>query len=160
MKMLRTCFSTAPFADDEALGDREFECPSAISASTSRSRGVRSSSDVGAAAAAEQLRDDLGVDRRAAGSDAPRGGKELVDVGHAVLQQVADAAAAAAQQIGGVALLDVLAEDQNRDLGLAAAQLDRGAHALVGLRRWHPHVDDREVGPMLIRGASSAVARR
>ena len=71
------------------------------------------------------------------------------DVGDAVLEQVADAALLAGQQVAGVALLDVLGEDQHRRAGHALARLDRGADALVGERRREPDVDEREVGPVL-----------
>jgi hypothetical protein len=37
------------------------------------------------------------------------------------------------------------AEGQDRHVGLAPAQLDRRADALVGLGRRHPNIDDREV---------------
>ena len=43
------------------------------------------------ALAAEELLDDLRVDRGAAASDAPHGLEEVVDLEHAVLQQVAEA---------------------------------------------------------------------
>ena len=50
-------------------------------------------------AAAEELRDDLGVERGAAGGDALHRVDELAHVGDAVLEQVADAAAAVGQQL-------------------------------------------------------------
>ena len=52
-----------------------------------------------AAAPADEQRDDLGVERRAALADAPHGGGELVDVGDAVLEQVADALGALGEQL-------------------------------------------------------------
>ena len=109
-------------------------------------------------AAAEQLGDDLGVDHGAAGGDARRGGDEVLHVGDAVLEQVADAARAARQQVRRVALLDVLAEDQDRGVGPAAPCLDGGADALVGLRRRHPHVDDRQVGLVLVERGEQRLA--
>ena len=48
--------------------------------------------------------------------------------------------------------LDILREQQNGEIRLLGAQLDRGARALVGLRRRHAHVDDRELGPELAHG--------
>ena len=80
-----------------------------------------------ALAAAEQLGDDLGVERGAAGGDAPQRRRGTRDVGDAVLEQVADALAAAAEQVGGVALLDVLAEDEDRHVGVAARGSRRAA---------------------------------
>ena len=44
MKMFETCFSTAPSVTTSSSAMATFERPSAISASTSRSRGVSSSS--------------------------------------------------------------------------------------------------------------------
>ena len=66
-----------------------FERPSAMSARTSRSRGVSESSGP-RAAAGQQLRDDLGVEDRAAGRDPVDGVDEVGHVGHALLEQVAD----------------------------------------------------------------------
>ena len=59
--------------------------------STSRSRGVSRSSGAAAARAGEQLGDDLGVERGAAGADPAHVDEEVGDVGDAVLEQVADA---------------------------------------------------------------------
>ena len=42
--------------------------------------------------------------------------------------------------------LDVLGEDQDSDLRVAPPNLLGGAQALVGVRRWHPNVDDRDIG--------------
>ena len=66
------------------------------------------------AAARQQLRHDLGVERRPAVGHAPERIQELAHVGHAVLQQVADAARVARQQLGRVALLDVLRQHEHR----------------------------------------------
>ena len=123
-----------------------FERPSAISSSTSRSRG-RQVVDRARAAAAEQLRDDLRVERGAARADAAHGLDEVVDVHHAVLQQVADAArrARAGEQLGRVGALDVLRDDEDRGLGRGAPQLERGAQALVAEGRRQADVDDRDV---------------
>ena len=54
-----------------------FDRPSAISSSTSRSRGVSSDRRLSRAAAAQELGDDLRVERRAARGHAPRGVDEL-----------------------------------------------------------------------------------
>ncbi len=93
----------------------------------------------------EELRDDLGIERRAAVRDAPDGVDEVGDVHHAVLQQVADAAVAVGEQLGRVGLLDVLRDDEDRRLGDAAPGLDGGPDALVAERRRQPDVDDRDV---------------
>lgn len=65
---------------------------------------------------------------------------------------------AAREQIGRVALLDVLAQDQDRCVRTPAARLDGGPDALVGLRGRHPHVDDREVRPVQLQGFEQRLA--
>ena len=59
-------------------------------------------------------------------------GDERADVGDAVLEQVADAALRAGEELGRVGLLDVLAEDDDRPArGCSGAERERGAQALV-----------------------------
>ena len=89
-----------------------FVRPSAISESTSRSRGESSSSALHRARRADQRRDDLRVERRAAVGDAARGVEEVVDVEHPVLEQVAEAAAGG-DELDDVAGLDVLGEHEH-----------------------------------------------
>jgi hypothetical protein len=79
--------------DDERVGDRWFERPSAMSPSTSRSRGLSSSSGSSRRRRPSSARDDLGVERAAALAHAPDGVDEALEVGDAVLEQVADASA-------------------------------------------------------------------
>ena len=83
---------------------------------------------------------------------------EVAHVGHAVLEQVADAAGAVGEQLGRVRLLDVLGQDQHREAAPAAAQLERRAHALVAERGREADVDDRDVGPVLLDGGQQRVA--
>jgi hypothetical protein len=109
--------------------------PSAIRASTSRSRGGEALDRV--AAAAEQLAYHLRVDHRAACGDPAHRVDELLHVADPVLEQVADAAAVAAarvgvEQLGGVGLLDVLAEHQHGQGRARGPQRQRGAQPLVG----------------------------
>ena len=96
-KMFETCFSTAPGVTTSSRAIAAFVRPSAISASTSRSRGV-SALERGVAAAlgaaADQLGDDLAVERRAAGGDALERVEEGAHVADPLLEQVADAALA------------------------------------------------------------------
>ena len=66
-----------------------FDRPSAISRSTSRLARAEPLERVAAAAAGEQLRHDLGVERGAAGGDPAQGLDELADVRDPVLEQVA-----------------------------------------------------------------------
>ena len=67
-----------------------------------------------AAAPAEHVGDDRRVEHRAAGGDAPDGVGEAAEVGHAVLEQVADALGVVADQVDRVALLGVLARARAR----------------------------------------------
>ena len=53
--------------------------------------------------------------------------EELGDVGDAVLEQVADAARVADEQLGGVALLDVLREHEDRDVRVQRARITSAA---------------------------------
>ena len=88
--MLLTCFSTALSVTTSDRAIAGLLRPSAISASTSRSRGVSRSSGSRRRRPGQQLGDDLGIERRAAGADPPHGGEELGDVGDAVLEEVPD----------------------------------------------------------------------
>ena len=94
----------------------------------------------------EQRRDDDRVDRRAAVRDAPHGADELLDVADAVLEQVAGALGRVGEQLHREAELDVLREHEHADRGVAGADLQRGAQALVVVGRRQPDVDDRDVG--------------
>ena len=122
-----------------------FVRPSAIAASTSRSRGVSADSGSSARVPDHELGDHLGIERGAAASDAAQRVHELADVADAVLEQVADAARAIREELRGVLPLDVLAEDEHGRAGHATARLDRRAQALVPLARRHPDVDDGHV---------------
>src|SRR4051794_34726048 len=97
------------------------------------------------APAAEQPRDHLGVERRAALPHPAHRVVEVLDVPDAVLEQVADALGVAADQLERIALLDVLGEHEHADVRLARADVDRGAQAVVGVGRRHAHVGDRDV---------------
>ena len=110
--MFATCFSTAPTVSISALAMPAFERPSAISPSTSSSRGVSAAS--GPSLPREELRHDLRIERRPAPCDARDRVDELADVHHAVLEQIADAALPVGKQLGGVGQLDVLRDDEDR----------------------------------------------
>ena len=129
--MLAMCFSTAPTVSTSDSAMPAFDRPSAISASTSRSRGVSSSSGPSSRRLREQLGDDLGVERGAAAGDPLDRLQEVGDVHDPVLEQVADPAAAVGEQLLGVGRLDVLGDDQHRRPGRLPAHLERGAQALV-----------------------------
>ena len=99
-----------------------------------------------AAAPAEHARDDGRVQRRAARRDARDGVREAREVAHPVLEQVADARGAVADQVERVALVGELGEHEHADVRLARADLDRGAQPVVRVVGRHLHVDDRDVG--------------
>ena len=96
MKMLATCFSTARGRDDQRRGD------GGVGPALGHQRqhlalagGERGASVGRAGLAAEQLGHDLGVEGGAAGGDPAQRVDEVADVGHPVLEQVADAGGAA-----------------------------------------------------------------
>ena len=102
-----------------------FDLPSAIAASTARSRGVSACSGSSGAATPEHPADHLGVERAAAGRDAGDGVEERADVADAFLEQVADA-------------LGALADELEREGGLAELREDEhaGARAGADAARW------------------------
>src|SRR6185437_11600413 len=64
-------------------------------------------------------------------------------------QQVADAVRAAGDQLGGVAFLHPLGQDEDARVRPLVAYQQRGPQSLVGERRGHPDVDHAHVGPCL-----------
>ena len=81
---------------------------------------------------AEELRHHFGVQGRTSYGDALERLDEVADVRHAVLEQVADAGGVVGQQVGGVAGLDVLREQQDPEPLVAGAEFERQAQSLVG----------------------------
>ena len=79
---------------------------------------------VAAAALGEQCGHDLRIEHGAAADDPVQGVGEIVEPGHAVLEDVADASPGA-QGVGGVGLLDVLREHQDRRVRHVAPHLQR-----------------------------------
>ena len=144
--MLVTCFSTARGEMKSRCPIAWFDRPSAISSSTSRSRGESRCDRIVAPVAADELGDDERVERRAALGDPPDGGRELVDVGDAVLEQVPEPVRAVGEQLDGVGVRDVLGEDEHAGVGVLGADLAGRPDPLVGLGRRHANVDDRDVG--------------
>jgi hypothetical protein len=109
----------------------------------------------------QQLSYHLGVQRGAARRDPAQRVEELGHVGHPVLEQVADPVRVRRQQVGGVPLLHVLRQHQDRDVRPLAADHQRGLDALVGVGGWHPHVGDHHVGLFpLDRGEQGGRVRR
>src|SRR5439155_22106442 len=101
----------------------------------------------------------LGIEREAACRDRTDGSGELGDVGDPVLEQVADAFGAPIQELARVGRLDVLREDEDADARMPAADLLRGAQALVRVGRRHADVDDRDVGGVEGHVAQQVVGR-
>jgi hypothetical protein len=97
------------------------------------------------AAGPQQLADHLGIQGCAATSHTGQCVDELRHVGHPVLEQVAHAGCAALQQPRGVPGLDVLGEHEYPGIGVIAAEIEGGAQTFVGVRRWHPDVDNGDV---------------
>jgi hypothetical protein len=100
-------------------------------------------------AAGQQLGDDLGVHRGAAVGHPAHRVDELADVGDPVLEQVADAPVAVGQQLARVQRLDVLGEHQDRHARHLGAGRDRRLQTLIGEGGRQPHVDHRDVRPVL-----------
>ena len=158
LKIEVTCFSTAGGPTVEAVGDAlvgEALGHQPEHFALARREVVER---VHPAAAAEHPRDDLRVQRRSSLRDLAHGGDEVVEVGDAVLEQVADAARVLADELGRVALDEVLGEHEHADLGVVAADLERRAQAVVGEVGRHPHVDDRDV--RLVRADLAQQVRR
>jgi hypothetical protein len=135
------------------------DLPSAISASTSRSRAV-SDSISAVRRLPRQLGDHLGVEGGAAGGDPGQRLGELGGVGDAVLEQIADARGARGQQPGREPGLDVLGEEQHAGAGVLPADVDRGPQAFVAVGGRHPDIDDGDVGPVLGDGGAQRVGVR
>ena len=85
--------------------------------------------------------------------DAAQRRDEVLDVGHAVLEQVAEPLGMLGEHPRRDARLDVLGEDHDRDPRDGARGSRARREALVGVRRRHADVDDRDVGRVLVDGA-------
>ena len=96
--------------------------------------------------APDELADDGRVERRATLADAAHRRGELLQVGDAVLEQVADALGAFLEQHHRVAGLDVLREHEHAGVGELRPDLAGRDEPLVGVGRWHADVDDRDLG--------------
>ena len=107
---------------------------------------MRSSSGLLGAPPADHALHDLGIERRAAARDAPDRVGEQRQIADAVLEQVADAVGAVADEVERVAVLEELRQDDHADLGLRGADLDGGAQPVVGRVGRHLDVGDDDVG--------------
>src|SRR5262249_40090547 len=89
---------------------------------------------------------------------APHCVDELVDVHDPVFEQVAGAAASIGEQLGRVAVFDVLRDDEHCRLGETFAELECSAEALVTKGGWQADVDDRNVRLVVADGVDERVA--
>ena len=113
-------FSTLASETKSVAAIAWLDLPSAMRASVDASRGGEALHPLVPRSPAQQLRDDLRVEDGRALADPRDRGEEVGDVGDAVLEQVADRAAVCGDQVGGVALLDVLRQHQHRKRGVLA----------------------------------------
>ena len=125
-----------------------FERPSAISASTSRSRGDRTSSGSAHAACGNELLHERGIDDRGALDDPLERVDEILDVRDTALEQVA-APLAAREQRSRSLHLHVRGESDDGDVRKLLADRLGGFEALGRVRGRHANVDDHEVRPKL-----------
>src|SRR3954452_4027825 len=107
---------------------------------------------VGAAAPADELRDDLGIERGAARGDALYRRDELVHVRDAVLEEVAEPLGAVLEQLERVLRLEVRGEDE--DAGLRPVRADRLRRQDGPLRTGRRHADVHD-GHLRIVGADA-----
>ena len=142
--MLRTFFSTAPSVTQRRRAMPLFERPSAISASTSRSRGRQLGKGIVAPPLRDQLLDERRVDHRAAAGDPLERVHEVLDAPDPALEQVADALAAL-EQVDRVSTSTCAESRRIPTSGCSALIAPRGVEALGGLRRRHADVHDDEV---------------
>ena len=119
--MRRTLPSTVFSLRNSRWAIARLERPSAICASTSRSRAVRSASDEAVAGRPTSREMIVGIEHALAGGDARDRIGEHRDVGDAILEQVADPAREAVEQPQRVGGLEVLREQQHRDLRVLLA---------------------------------------
>ena len=146
--MLRTCFSTVPSVTHSWRAIPALERPSAISASTSRSRGAEHVERIVRPAGRDELLHQRRVDDGAAAAERSQRLQELVDVGDPALEQVA-AALPAGQQVHRMLHLDVGRQHQDRDLGKLGPDDPGRVEALGRVVGRHPDVHDHQVGMLL-----------
>ena len=150
MKMPVTWRSTAGTVTNNWAAIPLLECPSAISASTSCSRGVSSSSALWVRTRPIIRGDDVRVQRRSAIRDAPHGIDEQVGVRHLLLEQVAGALGAGGDEIEGVLVVQELGEHEHADLRMGGADRERRLQPVIGVGRWHLDVGEHQVGEVFV----------
>ena len=142
--MCRTCFSTVPSASQSWPAMPAFERPSAISASTSRSRAVRSESGSSPRRALTSV-----WTRPGSTTDPPAAIRrsdvdEFVHVQDATLEQVADPIPGR-EELRRLLDLDMCREDEDAGFRKLLADRVRCLEPLGRMRRRHPNVDDHEL---------------
>ena len=151
-KMLVTCFSTARSVTTMLLRDRVVRAALGHQLEHLALARRELLERVVAARAAHELGHHLGVERRAAVGHAPDGVDEALHVGHAVLQQVADAAGASRRPGRARSPPPRTGRARARPCRAARPDLERGPQAVVCVRGGHADVDHRNVrlvGPHL-----------
>ena len=133
--MLCTCFSTVPSVTQSWRLMPAFDRPSAISARTSFSRGVSSSSGSSARRAATSSLTKVGSTTEPPLTIRPSV-YELVDVRHPELEEVA-APLAAREKLHGVFHVHVRREDEDPSLGELVANRTGGLEPLGRVGRRH-----------------------
>ena len=108
---------------------------------------------------AHQPRHDRRVDHALALVDPAQRVDQHREVGHALLEQVADALGRVLEQPQRVARLEVVGEHEHADVGVLAADLLRGDEPVVGVAGRHADVEDRHVRPRQ-RDAAQRLGRR
>jgi hypothetical protein len=94
--------------------------------------------------------DDLRVEDRAADRDGPDRADELVEIVHALLQEIRAALASPFEESEKIARVRVLAEHDHAHLGMRLTQSRCGLDPLVVVPRRHPDVRDDDVGPLRV----------
>src|SRR3954453_4074880 len=153
--MLVTCFSTARSVTTIRSAMPVLERPSAISSSTSRSRGVSSASGSSRRWRPTSWLTTPGstalppsparIPRPPPLPHPPHRRGELVDIRHAILQQVADTLTRLRQQLHRIPRLHVLAQHQHPHLRIPLTDPLRRTQPLIRMRRRHPDIHDRHI---------------
>jgi hypothetical protein len=149
---------------DRADGDRQFSRDSSVRSALSHqgehlalarceiaepSRNARSR---------DQALDDLGVERRPPARHPADRAREQRQIPHPILQQVANALGALADQLERISGFQVLRENYDADVGKARAYFSCRAQPIVGVPRRHLNVRHDDVGLVCI-DLTSQIAR-
>ena len=146
VKIVETYFSTARSVITSASAMPWLELPVAISSSTSRSRGVSSASGSSLRRRESSVETIIGSSAEPPAATRRTAADELVDVGDAVLEQVAGARRRSPRAAVSASPSSTYCESTSTPTdGMALADLERRAQALVGVRRRQADVDDRDV---------------